>query len=629
LSQDGRRDGTRLRESTESGIYAKGPVLTNLSAGVAKPQMQMRQDGLSAASPLPLWLLITLVLALGLILSYTRALEVWTKGTFFDPDDAMRLVEVRDFLHGQTWFDMTAYRLDPPAGVFMHWSRIIDVPLAILIKFFGLILPPDLAERASRLIFPLALQALLCLGIARLAKVLIGPAAILPALILTLLSGMEFSQFQPGRIHHSAPQIMLVIFMLASFLEALDPRKARHAAIAGALGALCLGIGLESLPFIVTLCGLAVALWIFRGAELQRTLGFFALGLGLALPLVFLATIGRAHWFDVVCDAYSPAYFVPGIVGAIVLASLAAASQRLATLSARMGAAACAAAIVVGAAFAIKPICFIDPYHGIDPLLRQIWLNNVIEGFPLRRLFAQDAGTAAMLALPICLGSCASLVALARATGLARQRWLIVCVMSLVGAALSVWMIRMTSFAALISLFGGAWCIIAVHDTLARTKWREIAALSFCLALPFSTVGWALAIPSKPDDAEHDNSGCLASAAFTPLAELPPGIVVAPIDAGAHMLVFTPHNVLAAPYHRDNIGNRVMLDAMLATPEDARNILMAHHTTYVMTCAGMKDFNMLAARAPHGLAAALIAGHAPDWLKPLSNSGAYHVFVIQ
>ncbi len=74
---------------------------------------------------------------------------------------------------------------------------------------------------------------------------------------------MEVGQFQPGRIHHSAPQIMLTIFMLASFVEGLDPKKARHAAIAGAIAALSLAIGLETLPFIVVLAALAVALLDF------------------------------------------------------------------------------------------------------------------------------------------------------------------------------------------------------------------------------------------------------------------------------------------------------------------------------------------------------------------------------
>ncbi len=148
----------------------------------------------------------------------------------------MRLVQVRSLLHGQAWFDLTAYRLDPPAGVFMHWSRLIDLPLVILIKAFSLVLAPDLAERAARIVFPLGLQALLYLGMARLAKIVIGPAAILPVLVLTLLSGMEVGQFQPGRIHHSAPQIMLTIFMIGCMAEAVDPKKARQAAIAGVLG---------------------------------------------------------------------------------------------------------------------------------------------------------------------------------------------------------------------------------------------------------------------------------------------------------------------------------------------------------------------------------------------------------
>ncbi|MGB8277027.1 MAG: hypothetical protein WCF20_03710 [Methylovirgula sp.] len=605
--------------------------MTNLTVDAAKRQTQSRQDTVRAASrPAPLWFLIGIALGLGLILSYTRVLEVWHKGTFFDSDDAMRLVQVRNLLNGQAWFDMTAYRLDPPHGVFMHWSRIVDLPLAVLIKLFSLILPQDLAERATRLAFPLALQALLYLGMARLAKALIGPAAILPALILTLLSGMEVGQFQPGRIHHSAPQIMLTIFMLASLVEAVDPRKARSAAIAGALAALSLAIGLETLPFIVVLAGLAVALWIFRGMEMRRTLAYFSLGLGLALPLTFLATIGRAHWFDTVCDAYSPVYFVPGFVGAIALAGLAVASPRLPGLLGRLGAAACAAGIIVAAALAIKPICFIDPYHGIDPLVREIWLKNVVEGFSLRRLFLQDAGAAMMLMLPVCLGLCASLFALAREPGMARRRWLVVTIMSLTAAALSVWMIRMTSFAVLISLVGGVWCIIALRDALARTKWREAAMLSFCLVLPFSTIGWALVIPTKSDGADwREGSGCLTSAAFVPLAHLPPGIVAGPIDAGSHMLAFTPHSVLAAPYHRDNIGNRAMLEAMLASPREAREILMAHHVTYVMTCAGLKETDVFAARAPHGLAAALISGHVPDWLKPLPNAGPYHTLVIR
>ncbi len=57
-----------------------------------------------------------------------------------DNDDAMRLVEVRDLLNGQGWFDLMQYRLGPAPGTLMHWSRFVDLPIAALISFFGLFL---------------------------------------------------------------------------------------------------------------------------------------------------------------------------------------------------------------------------------------------------------------------------------------------------------------------------------------------------------------------------------------------------------------------------------------------------------------------------------------------------------
>ena len=71
-----------------------------------------------------------------------------------DPDDSMRLVEVRDFLNGQSWFDLRQYRLGLDGGTLMHWSRLIDLPIAALIAFFRLFLSPEAAEAAAALVWP-------------------------------------------------------------------------------------------------------------------------------------------------------------------------------------------------------------------------------------------------------------------------------------------------------------------------------------------------------------------------------------------------------------------------------------------------------------------------------------------
>src|SRR6202790_1181547 len=68
-------------------------------------------------------------------------------------DDAMRLVEVRDLIAGQGWFDLMQHRLDPP-GVSMHWSRVIDAPLAALIVMLRPLTGAAGAEAVTLILWP-------------------------------------------------------------------------------------------------------------------------------------------------------------------------------------------------------------------------------------------------------------------------------------------------------------------------------------------------------------------------------------------------------------------------------------------------------------------------------------------
>src|SRR5690349_2023478 len=50
-----------------------------------------------------------------------------------DNDSLLRLVQVRDLLAGQGWFDLHQYRMGPEGGFVMHWSRLVDAPIAGII----------------------------------------------------------------------------------------------------------------------------------------------------------------------------------------------------------------------------------------------------------------------------------------------------------------------------------------------------------------------------------------------------------------------------------------------------------------------------------------------------------------
>src|ERR1043165_7742792 len=82
-------------------------------------------------------LAVTLVASAGLILQHSHLTK-----TLGDPDDAMRLVLVRDLMSGRGWYDQLVTRLQPPLGTYMHWSRLLDGLLAGLIWLFRLLAAP-------------------------------------------------------------------------------------------------------------------------------------------------------------------------------------------------------------------------------------------------------------------------------------------------------------------------------------------------------------------------------------------------------------------------------------------------------------------------------------------------------
>ena len=62
------------------------------------------------------------------------------------PDDLLRMVQVRDWLGGQAFADVSQTRLNTPLGAPMHWSRIVDAPIALVILLLS---PPLGAAQAE------------------------------------------------------------------------------------------------------------------------------------------------------------------------------------------------------------------------------------------------------------------------------------------------------------------------------------------------------------------------------------------------------------------------------------------------------------------------------------------------
>src|SRR5215213_10010013 len=102
------------------------------------PKMRQRKNELIAEHGLELlerhwkWLVVAfwLLFCAWFIVNRSNEIRFFSLG---DTDDNMRMMQVRGLLHGQGWFDLQQHRL---AGSNIHWSRLVDLPIA------GLILAP-------------------------------------------------------------------------------------------------------------------------------------------------------------------------------------------------------------------------------------------------------------------------------------------------------------------------------------------------------------------------------------------------------------------------------------------------------------------------------------------------------
>ena len=560
------------------------------------------------------------------------------RGSDLSTDDAMRLVEVRDFLAGQAWFDLTQYRLAPPAGLPMHWSRLIDLPLAALIALGKTVLPAALAERVVLIVWPAALLLLFFAGAARLGHALGGASAARLALIFAALMAPVLQHFRPGAIDHHNVQLVLLVWSVRFGISA----RQRDAALAAALGTLSLAIGAEMAPAIAALAGVIALRWIVRGDDARPATAAFGLAFAIAAGVLFAATVPPARYTAVACDALSIAYVLPAVLGGCGLAALAG-MRALASPWPRLAGAAALGAIIVTVLVVAFPGCLGDPYGNLDPRLVALWMANVSESRSIASVWRD---------LPHELLAYYGLAAAGLALGALRcwrerdsERWNWILAVAVLAAlsAVALWQLRGTAAA---NALAAALVPAALLRTFPAPQGRasyfglgRSALVAIVLVNPLALIAIGNAgarISEAATGAKRplviaDGPGtCRLASDYTPLAHLPKGAILGFIDAGPFILLETPHSVWAAPYHRNIAGNGAMLDVFLGAPSEAAARLKAIGADYLAFCPGAPERHNYAAAAPDGLAAALGRGETPPFLERIPLDGtALAVYRVQ
>jgi hypothetical protein len=261
----------------------------------------------------------------------------------------------------------------------------------------------------------------------------------------------------------------------------------------------------------------------------------------------------------------------------------------------------------------------------VDPLVRDIWLSNVLEGRPI---WEQALAIALQyLAAPL-IGIYACLQLAARAHDGLRPFWRDYALILGGALAISVFVARTGAVACVLASPLLAWQLrrwlkairmmesplprMAAMVGVACALLPAIPALLLTSAMPVrASVGGAADVPIRVAD-------CRVQDAQEVLAELPQGEIYALLDIAPELLLVSDHSVVATGHHRGHKAMKVLIETAIGTSAEARKTLSERGTSYVAMCPALYEARTYASIEPDGFVPRLAKGTAPDWLEPVA-----------
>jgi len=537
-----------------------------------------------------------------------------------DTDDNMRLMQVRAWLGGQGWYDLRNYRLNPPAGFDIHWSRIVDLPIAGLILFFRLFTGNAWAERLACGIAPLLPLSIAMLGVAATVRRLVHPLAWPLAIVFLLGTSATMLMFLPERIDHHGWQLAMLSLTVAGLCDA---RGGRGGLMVGLASAVSLSIGLEMLPYCAMAGAILALRWVWDRAEAVR-LQAYALSLGGGSAFGFAAFASNAN-YAMRCDALTPVWLSVTVAAGALLFLLARLNP--AARGVRIGLSLLAGAVIAAGFVHFFPQCLGRP-EGVSPELQKNWLDNVREAKPIyKHPFRLGFPIAA---LPI-VGVVGVILGAWRARGTrALIGWTAVALFVTFACLMLLWQVRAGPAAQLLAVPGATllgWIVLprlldhrAMPVRIAGTvaAFLIVSGLFAGLVIKYLPVDRPNAYTKRVN---RSTGNCVRYTVLKALDRYPAQTIFTFVDLGPRVITVTHHNAIAGPYHRNGDAILDVQHAFGGSADQAHAIIRRHGATMLMLCPNHSESTNYRARDPGGFYDQLAHGEVPAWLTPLPLPG--------
>ena len=586
----------------------------------------MQSFEVNALKPRHVWLagaIALVVIVFSVMIDAPHARAILVRG---DSDDILRWMSVRDFLAGQGWFDMTQYRVEPPEGLSLHWSRYLDAAIAGLYSLLALALSPANAERWTLMLWPNLLLVALLILVAKGTSRILGSAAAVFAIVMVMtwfpLRGITFAN---GRVDHHDLQILLMTCVTMAMIWPAAGFKAGLAA--GIAAAFSLAIGLEMLVFVAVAGILLFLRAVFNAQGARSRLAGFCLALLVGSGLFFAGQTAPSEWLTPHCDALATPYLAILLIATFSCGLPLIFYSRLQNTAARLG----VTAALTGAGLCVfAPLispCLAGPYGMLPPEVQDFITSRISEALPGPAFARLRPLTFVDVVVPILV-----MTVLATFFWLKRRKeWSTVeraaigqmLVFGWLGLIGSMIQIRMNIIAApALPFLAGFVFSQLLRGVIARRRARDLAGFALAVIAVFyiqQTNGPMLKAAemlsqqdlSKRIEAATSDKGCRDEATLAHLDRLPAARLLTMMTLGPDLLLTTHHSALSVPYQRGAYtfwngsfpfrSEALMLRAIAQSKPD-----------YIVLCKTSTYDDL------HFYAQELTGGKLPAWVAPVS-----------
>ena len=551
-------------------------------------------------------------------------------GHLLDTDDYMHLVQWRDLLAGQGWFDLHQHRYVGPEGGDIHFSRLPDLMMSVYDFFLRPFAGAENAERMTIIAYPVTLFLGFIAASAVAARRIGGIRAGFAIIIFSTLSLIVTMQFAPGRLDHHGLALTLAVASFAAALISFE--KPRYAALAAIASVFAGAVSLEIAPILVAIAPAISLPFIFKGE--RKALRAFGAAMLLSAPVLLVALKGPLIFSDLHCDTYeTPAASGFFAIGAIAFALSWSNFKSVRSRIFFAGALAAGAGAVL---LAVYPQCAGGPFDGMDPVVRDVWLQSVNEMQPPAALAkSQPELLLGLYVIPF-LGLATAAFALYRAKD---EERLVIGAMAIVAAAAAIMIIPAARGVYIATAFAAFPLALAIANVSRRVRFNPLengalfiaACLIFTPSLYLAASAELKNMREEPqEDGEAANAECNVPSALAALGTLDPSVLFTELDNGPMILAHTGHSVTAAPYHRNNQAIKRAIEFFTGDDATARAALRASGARYLVFCPASGESKRYASIAPEGLSARLLNGAPPAWLTrvPLAAAAPIEIFEL-